>query len=173
MPGNLPELPEPAPTPTQTMPPNSVEVPDLPAGVPKPPAQSPFMPEEKHPVEHPGKHPQELQDLYGPDHNLDDDSVVDKPVKKQDVEKPEVLPKTLEPEVKPEEQESEEHKPEPEEIDQSQQPVPDPPVHEFCHCKIITMPGGRRIWRTNNNACAQCAGARDAFNQWQASLFGS
>lgn len=57
-------------------------------------------------------------------------------------------------------------------------PTPDapqlvlPPVHDRCHCRIETMPGGRQIWQASHKPCPQCEAARDAFNDWQASLFG-
>jgi len=184
---------EPPVTDTPKMPTNTVETPDLPAGVKIPPVK---LPETHHPLideEHKkpalkhntNKKPKELIDLYGPDHDIDDDSVINTPVHPKDlheIHKPRDLEPEIEekPVIEPEIEEPEEPEPdleiepeEPEEIDQSAQPVPNPPIHEFCHCEIITMPGGRRIWRANDGACNDCLTARDTFNQWQLSLFGS
>lgn len=55
---------------------------------------------------------------------------------------------------------------------QEQQPLaPDPtagmarpPLHDRCHCEIITMLGGNTIWRTNGHCCPQCDQAREAWN---------
>ena len=49
---------------------------------------------------------------------------------------------------------------------------PMPPLHEHCHCEIKTMPGGRKIWKSNGRCCQQCDQARDSFNQSQAQMFG-
>jgi hypothetical protein len=173
------------------MPQNTVETPDLPAGVDIPPVmpQEPELPVEppivdnkpEKPIkkEAPEK-PKELQQLYGPDHDNRDDHVIHTPKTPDDLddllspflenEEPLGIPEEAIPEEEPEA--PEELDVAPEEID-LQQTVPNPPVHEFCHCEIITMPGGRRIWKANSNACSQCLQARDTFNQWQASLFGT
>jgi hypothetical protein len=50
--------------------------------------------------------------------------------------------------------------------------IPEPPVHDNCHCSIKTMPGGRRIWEFSNNACNLCRQMGEAFNAQQASIFG-
>ena len=42
--------------------------------------------------------------------------------------------------------------------------MPSPPIHENCHCEIVTMPGGNQIWRAGNKPCVDCANARDIFN---------
>ena len=47
-----------------------------------------------------------------------------------------------------------------------------PPVHDRCHCRIQTLPGGRSIWEASNNACADCLRARDEFNAAQHAVFG-
>jgi hypothetical protein len=41
-----------------------------------------------------------------------------------------------------------------------------PPLHEFCHCEIITMPSGQQVWRLGNgeNHCAECVNSRNIFN---------
>ena len=49
---------------------------------------------------------------------------------------------------------------------------PEPPLHDRCHCKIKTMPGGRKIWEFSENACQQCRQIGEAFNAYQASIFG-
>ncbi len=157
------------------MPANVTEFPDLPAGVKIPPAQhapiskKPIEPENPH-KKHPSTKPKELEDLYGPDTNIADDHIIDAPLHKPSIQEPHIEPLPMEESV---EQELEEDAPEENIPDQSNQPVPNPPIHEFCHCEIITMPGGRRIWRANEGACNDCLKARDIFNQWQVSLFGS
>lgn len=167
---------------------NIVETPDLPAGVDIPPVQ--YAPKEEildeKPV-HKNHKPRELEELYGEDNDIGDDGVMRQSPQKvdNDIKLPfdnpdldleqgilDILDGTAEDE--PVEEEPEEIAPEPEpEPDQSTQPVPNPPIHEFCHCEIITMPGGRRIWRANEGACSDCINARNTFNQWQLSLFGS
>lgn len=193
----IPDFNQPIPELEPKTPANITETPDLPAGVKMPPVQ--FPPEKEHIKDEtliePKKHhqkPKELEELYGPDNDVKDDSVITSPdilQKNIDSSPPEDLdfeqdiadildgiaedePELeIEPELEPEEEQ-----PEPEfepDKEQSTQPVPDPPIHEFCHCIIITMPGGRRIWRANDGACSDCLNARDTFNQWQLSLFGS
>jgi len=41
-----------------------------------------------------------------------------------------------------------------------------PPLHEFCHCEINTLPSGRQIWKLGNGEmhCAECVMSRDIFN---------
>lgn len=41
-----------------------------------------------------------------------------------------------------------------------------PPLHEFCHCEISTLPSGRQIWRLGNGErhCQECVTNRDIFN---------
>lgn len=46
-----------------------------------------------------------------------------------------------------------------------QQPLPIPPLHERCHCKIETMLDGSQIWKTWEKACPICQQARDTFNK--------
>ena len=46
-----------------------------------------------------------------------------------------------------------------------------PTIHERCHCIVKSLPGGRQVWRANENACGQCLTARDEFNQAQDALF--
>lgn len=185
--GEMPNLIEPVVEPKT--PANIVETPDLPAGVDIPPAQHPPKEQilDEKPI-HKNHKPKELEELYGEDHDIRDDSVITRPSPKKvdnDIKPPFETPDLdLEQgildildgkaEDEPVEEEPEEVAPEPEpEPDQSTQPVPNPPIHEFCHCEIITMPGGRRIWRANEGACSDCINARDTFNQWQLSLFGS
>ncbi len=50
--------------------------------------------------------------------------------------------------------------------------LPEPPVHDNCHCSVKTMPGGRRIWEFSNNACPLCRQMGEAFNAQQAAIFG-
>jgi hypothetical protein len=47
-----------------------------------------------------------------------------------------------------------------------------PPLHDRCHCRVKTLPGGRQIWETSNNACPDCKQAGELFNAHQASIFG-
>lgn len=164
-----------SPLPSLHAPTNVVETPDLPAGVvetPQAPIHKPLPPDL--PMENKHHHrPKQLDDLYGPDTDMKDDHIINTPNQSQNEINPEL--EQLEPEeqeIQPEEQDEPELELEPQ-LDQSNQPVPDPPVHEFCHCKVETMPGGRRIWRANEGACNDCLRARDTFNHWQASIFGS
>jgi len=41
-----------------------------------------------------------------------------------------------------------------------------PPVHEFCHCEIQTLPSGQQIWKLGNgeNHCRQCVEYMQIFN---------
>ena len=41
-----------------------------------------------------------------------------------------------------------------------------PPLHEFCHCEISTLPSGRQIWKLGNGErhCPECVMNRDIFN---------
>ena len=41
-----------------------------------------------------------------------------------------------------------------------------PPVHEFCHCEIQTLPSGQQIWKLGNgeNHCIQCVENMKIFN---------
>ena len=41
-----------------------------------------------------------------------------------------------------------------------------PPLHEFCHCEISTLPSGRKVWRLGNGErhCLECVTNRDIFN---------
>jgi hypothetical protein len=50
-----------------------------------------------------------------------------------------------------------------------------PPVHEFCHCEINTMPGGRQVWRLGNgeNHCQQCVANMQIFNQANQQAYGT
>ena len=50
-----------------------------------------------------------------------------------------------------------------------------PPVHEFCHCEIITLPGGRQVWRLGNgeNHCEQCRANMQIFNQANQQSYGT
>jgi hypothetical protein len=50
-----------------------------------------------------------------------------------------------------------------------------PPVHEFCHCEIITLPGGRQVWRLGNgeNHCEQCRANMQIFNQANQQAYGT
>ena len=50
-----------------------------------------------------------------------------------------------------------------------------PPVHEFCHCEIITLPGGRQVWRLGNgeNHCEQCRASMQIFNQANQQSYGT
>ena len=178
------------------MPQNTTETPDLPAGVDKPPVTLPapepqlapepdLKPEPKDlPVEikKPTEEPDELKKLYDPDKDIKDDKIVHMPKEPEGLDDllddfldkdPDKLEQPEESELEePEPEQLEEPEVEPREVD-LQQPVPNPPIHEFCHCEIITMPGGRKIWRANSGACAQCLDARDKFNQWQSDLFGT
>ena len=187
------EMPEPTMTPQ-----NVVETPDLPAGVVTPPAMPvapqpvvPPMEEAPQPqIKHKPKKtkkPDELEDLYGPDHDLKRDRVIHTPRNEKDVkdimdetfdkpkeEEPLIEEPEIEQEPTPLEVEKEDEELEPgQEQPTTPQPVPNPPIHEFCHCEIMTMPGGRRIWRANSGACQQCLDARDQFNDWQNSIFGA
>ena len=42
-----------------------------------------------------------------------------------------------------------------------------PPLHEFCHCEINTLPSGRQIWKLGNGEmhCSECVMNRDLFNR--------
>lgn len=166
---------------------NTTEMPDLPAGVDIPPVQHPPKEQQiqKEPLENKNHKPKELEKLYGEDHDIKDDGVINQPLEPNDIKSPfdspdsdleqgilEILDGTAEDEPVEDSEEDEDVAPE-QEPDQSTQPVPNPPVHEGCHCEIITMPGGRRIWRANKGACSDCINARNTFNQWQLSLFGS
>lgn len=164
---------------------NVEEFPDLPAGVKIPPAQLPYkdpsfeVDKSKEKALNEKPKPKELEKLYGPDHDIQDDHVEHTPKHNliPEVQKEKIPTPDIEPDIVPEdesedgslEEDNEFEKP----IDQTNQPVPNPPVHDFCHCEVITMPGGRRIWRANEGACNDCLNARDTFNQWQMSLFGS
>jgi hypothetical protein len=57
-------------------------------------------------------------------------------------------------------------------LESAQNPFPEPPLHDRCHCRIKTMPGGRKIWEFSANACPTCRQVGEAFNAYQASLFG-
>ena len=50
-----------------------------------------------------------------------------------------------------------------------------PPVHEFCHCEINTMPGGRQVLRLGNgeNHCQQCVANMQIFNQANQQAYGT
>ena len=72
---------------------------------------------------------------------------------------------------------------EPEEIpqpEQPQQPQPlkplptqsVPPLHDNCHCKIETMPGGRQIWQFSEKCCNLCKQQAHKFNSTQFMSFG-
>lgn len=41
-----------------------------------------------------------------------------------------------------------------------------PPVHEYCHCNIKTLPSGQQIWELGNgeNHCSECVNLRQIFN---------
>lgn len=182
------EMPEPSITPQ-----NVVETPDLPAGVVTPPVMPSAPPKPiVEPVDelpHPPlkhkkpKKPDELEDLYGPDHDFKRDKIIHTPKDERDIQ--DVIDETLEkPEEKPTEEPELEPEPTPLDVEKEEdveqepsettpQPVPNPPIHEFCHCEVVTMPGGRRIWRANSGACQQCLDARDQFNDWQNSIFGA
>jgi hypothetical protein len=186
--------------PDSKMPAGTTEYPDLPAGVEIPPKQFEV---EKTPlnqikeIETPHK-PKELEELYGEDENLKDDGLAKQEfLPKNDVdldldkEISKIFDKSFENQEPVEEDDSLDETPnDDEEIpsddileiekelddaqnEQSVQPVPNPPLHDGCHCEIITMPGGRRIWRANSGSCEDCLKARDTFNQWQSSLFGA
>ena len=45
--------------------------------------------------------------------------------------------------------------------------MPQPPIHENCHCEIVTMPGGNQIWKAGSKPCVDCANARNVFNSQQ------
>ena len=50
-----------------------------------------------------------------------------------------------------------------------------PPVHEFCHCEIVTMPGGRQVWRLGNgqNHCQTCVENMRIFNAANQDAYGT
>jgi hypothetical protein len=50
-----------------------------------------------------------------------------------------------------------------------------PPVHEYCHCEIKTMPSGRQVWRLGNgeNHCQQCVTNMQIFNQANQEAYGT
>ena len=169
---------------------NITEIPDLPAGVDIPPVQHPPkvpIQDEKH-LENKKQKPKELEKLYGEDHDIQDDGIITQPQDKtnDEIKHPfdspdldleqgilDILDGTADDELVEEEAIPDEDVAPEQEPDQSTQPVPNPPIHEGCHCEIITMPGGRRIWRANEGACSDCINTRNTFNQWQLSLFGS
>lgn len=172
-------------------PPNVVENPDLPAGVTvrndnlieSPNVEQKHLNDEK---------PKELEELYGPDKNISDDSVqndtrnipldleqdisdifLQQDEENEEIETPEEQFDDSSPEDDILDEVEDDIDKDLEEITESPQPVPNPPIHAGCHCEIITMPGGRKIWRASSNACDNCLNARDLFNQWQQSIYGS
>lgn len=50
-----------------------------------------------------------------------------------------------------------------------------PPIHEFCHCEIVTMPGGRQVWRLGNgeNHCNECVENMRIFNAANQDAYGT
>ena len=50
-----------------------------------------------------------------------------------------------------------------------------PPVHEFCHCTIKTLPSGQQIWELGNgeNHCAECVNLRQIFNSLNEKAYNS
>ena len=42
-----------------------------------------------------------------------------------------------------------------------------PPLHNWCHCKIISNPDGTQRWNHNPDACSECVDLAREFNQAQ------
>ncbi len=98
------------------------------------------------------------------DPNIDDlGADISQPIDEEPIEEPFIeVPTLVEPEIET-----------PVGID-NREPIPIvlppgfkiPPVHEFCHCEIQTLPSGQQIWKLGNgeNHCQECVQNMRIFN---------
>jgi len=184
----VPNLPLVEPEPKLPIAPEPV-LPKLEKELPEPEPQAPPILEEPileepQPVE---QEPNEIDELYGEDADNPapprDDALLDapntavpQPDVPQDVVEPE--PEPFQPELGTETPEHSEDEDKQDQDDQQLDVKPDmqfpmPPLHDNCHCEVVTMPGGRQIWKANEGACNDCLAIRDAFNAAQAAQFGT
>lgn len=42
--------------------------------------------------------------------------------------------------------------------------LPQPPLHDLCHCYVDHLPSGFPIWKSRETACPQCHAAQQQFN---------
>jgi hypothetical protein len=52
-------------------------------------------------------------------------------------------------------------------LEKPQQQQKLPPLHDWCHCEIISRPDGTKHWHHNPDACSECVDLAREFNQAQ------